>query len=559
MSGINISTIGIAGSDGHTPVYDPSGRWTIWNLNEIYLGTTGLRKYVPKVNDYVIETVGLHFSTYLVTDINPITLIPELSRIDPTGLNVSTEDILTGYGDGNLRVYVDKSVYPYTLCVDSRYMVPGSDAKYARLYKGTITSDTIPDSEIISRLYNNSGDFLGHDVQLEMVALDTHDNFAIKSVPVCNTVSDLINGERVTIIIFDLKGHVLDKRILLVENTSYVRQAYTSQKFITSISLETPFVSPENDNNIMFPVNMPIQSLGISGVVHYNDGSTLTLPVNGTKFSLHGLDQFVSTIEGQEVPLVLRYSISEGEATYGAVTSDSKYITKPYKLIVTEPKNSYNIKLNCYPEWHGETVGYKLNFILTNLDRNVSIDVSNFVTFEEITGYYDPKLYGYLQRKQVRIDMTKVSSYFLPFVHTQLIDIMLREKPFNTENPWEVSSESATQAPLYGYGLYVNRDLVNPNFFKIDSGIVNVDEWVDRVYYRTQPLRDITREIKAPYPTHIKLKYMDNETILTLDQFKDSLNLNTVIPIHKNLTIIFLKETYAGYSVLGAAQITVMQ
>ena len=47
---------GVIGSDGMSPIYDPDARWCIWELSEIWDGIAGNKKYVPKVNDYALET-----------------------------------------------------------------------------------------------------------------------------------------------------------------------------------------------------------------------------------------------------------------------------------------------------------------------------------------------------------------------------------------------------------------------------------------------------------------------------------------------------------------------
>jgi hypothetical protein len=44
-----ISTAGIAGSDGVVPVYDPEAPWKMWAKGEIWDGTVGKSRYVPKV------------------------------------------------------------------------------------------------------------------------------------------------------------------------------------------------------------------------------------------------------------------------------------------------------------------------------------------------------------------------------------------------------------------------------------------------------------------------------------------------------------------------------
>ena len=43
--------IGVVGVDGKTPVYNPSARFTIWSISEIYRGDIGHNRYIPRVND----------------------------------------------------------------------------------------------------------------------------------------------------------------------------------------------------------------------------------------------------------------------------------------------------------------------------------------------------------------------------------------------------------------------------------------------------------------------------------------------------------------------------
>ena len=47
--------VAVIGTDGSVPIYDPDARWCIWEKSEIWLGTTGLKKYIPKVRDWVID------------------------------------------------------------------------------------------------------------------------------------------------------------------------------------------------------------------------------------------------------------------------------------------------------------------------------------------------------------------------------------------------------------------------------------------------------------------------------------------------------------------------
>ncbi len=58
--------IGVVGVDGKTPVYNPSARFTIWSISEIYRGDIAANRYIPRVSDWVVEPeTG---TVYIVTD-----------------------------------------------------------------------------------------------------------------------------------------------------------------------------------------------------------------------------------------------------------------------------------------------------------------------------------------------------------------------------------------------------------------------------------------------------------------------------------------------------------
>ena len=126
---MNDNAIGIVGVDGATPLYQPDGRWNVWSIHDIYRGDIGRNKFIPKVNDYVIEPeTG---SIYVVTDLNNVTFIPELSPITLKH-GTSRDEIISSTND-NYRIYYDKSVMPYTLAVDGLLRVYSSTASFARI------------------------------------------------------------------------------------------------------------------------------------------------------------------------------------------------------------------------------------------------------------------------------------------------------------------------------------------------------------------------------------------------------------------------------------------
>lgn len=128
----DISLLGVVGIDGVVPIYDPDARWCWWSINEIFReGTPGQGRYVPKVDDYVIDPDT--FTTWKVTSLDNDTLYPTMVQIRPANMSfsISETDVLFGVGPGTqsdtYRAYLDKSVTPYVLNVDRRLKIGGTN------------------------------------------------------------------------------------------------------------------------------------------------------------------------------------------------------------------------------------------------------------------------------------------------------------------------------------------------------------------------------------------------------------------------------------------------
>lgn len=557
-----INTSGITGIDGVTPVYDPYARWCWWNINEIFTGAVGESRYVPKINDYVMDSD--QYITYIVEAIDPTTLLSTLREIRPNGTSqsFSVEDALFGVGPGTqadtYRVYLDTSVIPHVLAVDARLKVGGSMASYARIFKG---SDVSSAGKVISKLYDQGGTLLTQNIPLELASIDSHVNHSIRIVSVCHTSESLNDGEIVTIVIYDDQGHVVSKRQLLVENTGFIRSINSSQKYISHITLDTPFMSATSDGLIEFPLNIPLQALNLMGVVHYSDGSKLRMPVDGTKFRIHGIEQYISTIVGQKIELVLSYSISPTETVYGAVTSDSKFVTAPYNLTTIKTDGSFVVKLFGYPVWIDSINGYTMEWYLYNLDRNVVFNVTQFIRVAQTSPAFNPTGYGLLQRLVYNINLKDVSGSFRSYIHTQSVDIVLKRPADEEGTPWLVGYESSTIKPLYGEGLFAGSSLGTNNQWTINlSSDINIyDEWLNKVYKATYPIIDTNTEITPPLPNYFTLVYNNVKLEFPIDQWDKALNLGTgVVPLaNKTIFIQFFKRTPTNDILLSVAGMTI--
>lgn len=530
----------VVGTDGITPIYNPEGRWCWWNINEIYTGNAGSNFYVPNVNDYVMDS-DLYI-VYMVVGVDPTNLISTLIEVRPNNQsnNLSNNDILFGVGPGTqadtYRVYLDTSVTPFVMAVDARLKVAGTMCSYAKIFKGADTSVT---GKVISKLYNQTGTLLSQNVPLELAAVDSHTNHSIRVVSVCYSNDRLADGELVTVVFYSDAGHVVSKRQLLIENTAFIRSVNAGTKYISHISLETPFMTNTNDGLIEFPLNIPTQALNLVGVVHYSDGTTIKMPVDGGKFRMYGIDQYVSTIVGQKIELVLSYALSPDEVVYGAVAADGKYITAPYNIVTTKTDGSYMVKLFGYPVWQSDIAGYRMNWFLYNLDRNIKFNVTQYVTYGNSLAF-DPLAYGILQRLSVNINLRDVSGSFKAYIHTQSVDIVLKHPATDIRTPWLVGFESSISKPLFGEGLFAK---ITVDKLNISSDILTKEQWLEKLYSYTYPLMDKSTEVMPPAPNFFAIVYDNVRYEYPIENWNVDLTVGTIPNLTKTIFVEFFKRT----------------
>lgn len=546
----------IVGTDGGVPVYAPEGLWTMWGYHQIYIGEEGENRYVPKVLDYVVNAPT--YTTYIVESLDPITLIPTLREIRPANMSFGFDetDLLFGVGPGTpadtYRLYIDKTVTPFKVDVEHRLSIKGSMCEYYKLFKGPVSGN-----HVISRLYDNNGTFISENIPLELAALDNILNYSVKVPMTCSTNEDLLENEIVTFVAYSDNGHVVSQRQLLVTNTSFIRSINSSAKYVSHISLECPFISPTLDHLIEFPINVPVNALNVIGVVHYTDGSVSKFPANGVRFSLFGIDDYVSTIVGQEIDLALRYTLANQEHAIVGVSTDGHYVSEPYTLRTVNANNSYTVKLFGYPVWIDVNNGYRMEWWLYNLDRNTIFNVTSYVMFDVNYGAFNPKAYGILQRKSVSINLRDVSGTFRPYTHVQLVDITLYGDPNNFQTPWTINHVSSDTTPPYGIDLYGNK--IAAQTLNISSGITDYDEWKERLFDSIQPLRDRSVELSVPAPTHITVGYSTFEVTLPIASWDDDIVTGINITLFDSVKIKFIKRTISGDLQLGVAYMTIKQ
>lgn len=570
MSDNTLSTSGIAGNDGKTPIYNPEARFQVFKKSELFMGPTGPgnKRYVPNVDDLVID-MDLDGLQYKVISVDPATLIPLLREMHPpkSSGDMSDDDILLGVGPGTqsdtYRVYLDTSVVPHSLAVDARLSVAGTMVSWCRIFRGADLTDA---GNIISLLYDTSGNVIANRIPMELASIvdDTNgagqSNRTIKTVPVCYTTQDIPNGEVVTAVFYSDAGTVVSKRQLLLERTSFIRSSALGTKHITHISLECPFFSQSNPNLIELPQNVLLTGINLFGVVHYSDGTKRRMPVDGTKFSLLGLERFIASTVNQMVDLVLTYRLSTDEASYEALQGEFKFVKKSYSLKVMQQSGAYNVKLFCYPVWLNSVDGYTLKWFMYTGNRDVMYDVTNYIEYATNTPVFNPIRYGVNQQLSVAVNLQRVNGAYRNYRHAQIVSVILYGPGTDRDTNWTIAFDP-NQNPPFGEDNFAALTFINYNLYKlkVDAGAVDQEEWLQRLYYRTKPLIDQTKEQVPPAPSHFRLRFGQWDLVYPISQWNQELEIANGLADNGTLFIEFLYMTPETDMQLSIAGVPIYQ
>ena len=544
--GSNIVIPNISGSlDGKVPVYNPDGRFQYWALEQLWDGTVGTNRYVPNVGDLVWDKEKR--VSYEVIDVDAVTLVPTLkipaSAVEEAGLT-ETVDLVLGVGPGTanevFRCYIDTSVMPHTLAIDARCLTFGSDIRTYQICRGSELDSTL---KVISAVYDQSGQYVSNTVPLELANMQDHSNFCTWTFPTCYTTDSLDDNELLQVRVFSADGGLKQKFTVLAENTAFIRLTDTAYKYITHISLDSPFLSTSNPHLLNYPLNVPLKGLNLFGIVHYSDGTSLRMPVDGTKFQILGFNHFVATQIGEETKLILQYNLSNDEIHYGSSVSVTKAIQVSYRAIATKEDGSYTVKLFCYPDWVDDLNGYRLRFFMYNLDRNTYKEVTNYVKLNSNSAAFRPKLYGILQQISVSVNLRDINPVYKSWTHVQVLDIILHKEPgATTGQPWLVGYERE-QTPMFGVESLVKLTKSgNSNLLDISLGETDLDNWLKRVYWATKPLYAPSVEAKAPLPNIIVVETRTKSYELPLQQWSSKLTLTATLSKEETVYIRFIKR-----------------
>lgn len=548
----------------NAPLYDPTRSWQIFNYNDIYSGPTGTGVIVPNVGDQVRKIVGNVATDYVVESVALGSLISTLVPLVIGNNTANTLNMDTLFGDtpNTYAIYIDKSVVPFALNVDARLELKGSMITSCKIFQG---SDISPAGNVISAVYDASGNYVGENVGLSLVASDAYNNnVAVKVINPCNTSANLLDGELVTVVCYNVSGNVVSESKLYVHNTGFVRPVNAANKTVINIGLISPFLSSTNSSVINYPLNLQMNVANLIGVVYYSDGSSNAMPVDGVKFIVDGLSAYTSTNVGQSYSIVANYVLQPGEAACGVNNTNVPHISRAYSLITSPANLNYQIQLFAYPVWKSSSASYTLEWFMYDMVRSHAFDVTNYITFAP-GSTFNGTLYGSKQTVTAQLNLSSVSQIYNSFNYSQAIDVMLEAPGTFRQNAttppnWYVTPVSGTM-PMFGAGAFATYLVNGPNntTLSLAGTYTSQATWLAAYYNNTLPMTIAGVETAPPTPTHFTLVINGASTTYPISSWNAAIVTAQTVTQNSTLFIQFIQRTALADLQLSVAGVPMYQ
>ncbi|MNB58712.1 hypothetical protein D3C87_363860 [compost metagenome] len=536
----------------------------IWFMRQIFTGKPGTGLYCPNVDDLIIDlTSGWYLVTTIDITTGKCTFIPwKLPMVTENNVVV---DQLLGVGTGSQsetwRVYVDTRQMPYSMQIDGRLHLYRSDADHYKVFLGTDLTDN---GILISASYSPSGEYENENIGLEHVGHDDINNWAIWAPKAGNTNRKLNNGEVVTVVLYNAVGNALSHSTMLVENTTLVRRTAAGRKQIRSVGLRSPYLSESDPSQLVVPINVDLRTVVMTGVVRYNTGEEMEIPVvlDGTgKMSLHGLRWYSPTIQTYAHKLTLSYKLSDDEFSLEHGITENGFITEPFTIKAVAADNAYSVRLYAFPTWNDPASRYDLDFWLFNIDRDQYYRVPrSVVETPDNEVAFDGRDYVSRQRLKFGVLLSNVDPIFPEHKFVQSAEFSLMKPGSEKGDKWQVKCDPS-QEKFFGAGVVAKNRFVNVNLSYLDlkAGATDLDGWFNKVYYPLNHLFDDTSEVEALEPTHFVIHTKTREYPFAVTQWNQEFPILNDVKVGEAIYIRWIRETSNAQLQLGVTGLAVEQ
>lgn len=540
-----------------TPLVDPKRGFRVHRHDDLWNKDNPKVSIFPNLDDLVVKYDPTVF--YRVIAVNYTTLEYELEMVTSVALGgVSVADELLGVDalrqNEMYRVYLDKTRWPHVLEFNRRVKWNGSESRSIKLFRGRdITSTGTP----VSLLVDNTGEAIGENIPLEQLVAGENSYVAVTGY----TSADLSNGEVVTAVSYNDNGTPLEIKSFLVQVTSLARDLNAGVKYVSGIEIVSSFVDLVDSSVIRPPVNLPTESLVLSGRVHYTDGSTTDLPLTGGRFKVIGLEDYQPQYIGEKTPVTAVYILDESERSTMPTYTPNHSVTRGYSFITAEVDNTYAVKLFVVPVWVDSITGYRLDTYLYDLSRQAVYPVARgLVEINQGEGY-DGIDFGRIQRLRLAVNLKQVSGQFKAYRHVQDIEVLFQSGPDELASTHFRVNYTPGNGYGYGYRVKAVSTMVNGGNWLLDlsNGLGSREVWLQTMYSQSKPLFDTRHETAPLVPTHFIVQTGRVNREFPVAAWDTALAIPDDIPEGSTLRIRWIRRLTEGQLELAMTSVLVTQ
>ncbi len=502
-----------------TPIFDPDRPFRLWAIDEIYQHSPQ-GSYVPNVNDGVWDWgEGL----YRVIAVDIETGISTLERYRAISQNeaLTPDDILLGAVPARVseayRLYINDHFDPICAAVDSRLIIYGSDNQYIRLFKGFEIGNN---GKVISMYYDKNNELKDDKIPLELVRSIDENNRCIKTPAIGYISKGLQDGEAVTAVVYSTVGSVTSINPLLVKNVSFVRRSSEANKYVTNITIQSPY-SVGNTNRLEVPLHTPIKELSIDVILHYSNGQMRKVLANDPHISISGLEVFKVSQKNQTIPVVITYRFDDNESNYNASSDDGLSMSVTYNLTTMPPLTTGVIKLYAIPNWNALINGWSIDYYMYNQDGSENKLVTDSVSvIGSDSNEYLPNAYNQNQSLTLSIQVSQVSNIYVDYTHNQHLDITLLSSIGQYIPSWSIGYKTDGDI-TYGLDQLAQVSVIDSlTHIDISQGINDLSTWLDIMYMSVYPIVcGVNNDVILP--THVKVCYKNEFVMVNVNEYKD--------------------------------------
>jgi len=535
----------------------------VWRIDELYFGgpVTPGTKFRPRVGD---EVVDWDFGVYRVADVSVEgipTLEVKIRFNEESSIDLDSKSLITALSqyqpNSATAVFFDDSTNPFTVTVDSRYPVLGLDSETMIFFRGTNTS---VNGEVISQVFNANGDLVGNEVSL--IAIDATRPAIKRPIPF-NTTKRLTAGEIVTGVTYNAASGPTSRTLFVVQESAANRPADLAGVFIEDIRIKSPLLSPTDATLLLNKAGTSFATSLVDAEILYSDGTISSRVIDGNKMRLLGLNNFDTSALIRPKRIILAYYPDPSEPYINANgVGTATHISKVYYLANVEQTTEFALKLFAIPKFVNNAAGYKLEWRLCNLERDLDLDVTNDVVVRRLDGSnFITTDYGNKQELTISLAMDAIiPNTYNGHVHTQKTNITV-ELPTSTGKDPILIDYLGDEINIYGTGLRASAGTGTGGKIWFGNNKATLNEWLSYLYNGITALYDRDLMVEPPRPTHFRYEY---EGVTSPEyavgqwntQLPKAAGINT-FELGKVVNIVWLISNAGQWDVLGHSPLSV--